>query len=77
MVVLMRGEGSTRGTDQQGRAAREPVTTPEGGSESRSGAREKDSTTRKAGHEREVATPFLFFYWGFCVNDCGRHLWVK
>ena len=42
-----------------------PVTTPEGGSESRSGAREEDSTTRKAGYEREVATTFLFFHWGF------------
>ena len=63
--MLVRGEGSTRDTDQPGRAAREPVTTPEGGSESRSGAREEDSTTRKAGYEREVATPFLFFHWGF------------
>ena len=35
-VVFVLNEGSTRDTDQPGRAAREPVTTPEGGSESRS-----------------------------------------
>jgi len=71
VIVLVEAKGP-RGT----RTSRDeqPVTTPEGGSESRSGA-QKDSTTRFAGHEREVATPFLFLSLGFCVNDCGRRLW--
>ena len=64
-VVFMFNEGSTRDTDQPGRAAREP-------SDHAGGTR---GCGRKEGRRalREVATPFLFIG-DLCVNDCGWRL---
>ena len=62
-VVFVFNEGSTRDTNQPGRAAREP-------SDHAGGTR---GCGRKEGR-REPGKSRLSFSLGFCVNDCGWRL---